>query len=171
MTYPIALGNKELLGYLKFRPQLCGHVLQIDCGNGKFEAVVMNSNFGGGLDLYDSLWEAAVPKRNKKMGEARCNVTLSKKNPFKTQGYRCYHGTDQTDNVYFRSVGLFNTNGKVVVGAQFNGRNGTLSENGYFTFYNFGTEEDLVTFFFEFGGSFSIYLKDCPAKPNNQKWS
>lgn len=171
VTYPIALGNKEKLDYLKFRPQLCGHVLEIDCGNGKFDAVIMNSNLGGGLDLYNSLWEVAVTNRNKKMDEARCNVTLSKKNPFKSPGYRCYFGSDQTDNLYFRSVGLFNTNGKVVVGAQFNGRNGTLSENGYFNFYNFGTDEDLVIFYFEFGETFSLYLKNCLAKLKNQKWS
>ncbi|CAF0901964.1 unnamed protein product [Brachionus calyciflorus] len=171
IKYPIALGNRETLDYLKFRPQLCGHVLEIDCGLGKFDAVIMNSNFGGGLELYESLWEAAVPKRNKKMNEARCNVTLSKKNPFTSTDYKCYHGTDQTDNVYFRSLGLFNTRGKVVVAAQMNGRNGTLTENGYFTFYNFGTEEDLVTFYFEFGGSYSVYLKDCPGNSKKQQWS
>jgi hypothetical protein len=55
VTNPVALGNIDSLGYLKFQPELCGQVLQVDCGNGPLNIIVSNSNLGGGLDLYAGL--------------------------------------------------------------------------------------------------------------------
>ena len=55
--YPFALGNIESLGHLKFKPDLCGHILNIDCGHGPLDIIITNSNYGGGLDLYSqSTW-------------------------------------------------------------------------------------------------------------------
>jgi hypothetical protein len=45
------------LGYLKFKPDLCGHVLTINCGHGDLDIIITNSNYGGGMDLYSqSTW-------------------------------------------------------------------------------------------------------------------
>lgn len=172
VSYAVALGNRETLDYLKFRPQMCGHILTIDCGHGKIDVIVMNSLYGGGLSLYETAWMMAT--KNKPIDEfdsVRCSVQMSRRNPFKSGGYRCFHATDETDNKYYRSVGLFNTNGRVVVGATHRGRNGTAIENGYFAFYNFGNEDDFITFHFEFGGSHIVYLKDCPKNLHKQKWT
>ncbi len=61
MYYPFALGSIPELDYLKFRPDLCGHVVQIDCGHGPLDIVVTNSNYGGGMDLYaQATWPVAT---------------------------------------------------------------------------------------------------------------
>ena len=55
--YPIALGDMASLGHLKFQPDLCGHILNIDCGHGPIDIIITNSNLGRGLDLYSrSTW-------------------------------------------------------------------------------------------------------------------
>ena len=54
ITKPFALGDLPELGYLKFRPDLCGHVLNINCGFGPLDIIITNSNYGGGIDLYSS---------------------------------------------------------------------------------------------------------------------
>ena len=69
---PVALGDIASLGYLKFRPDLCGHILRVDCGNGPLNIIVTNSNLGGGLDLYASSWSIAT--NNKPPGETKCSV-------------------------------------------------------------------------------------------------
>ena len=61
VVYPLALGDVAELRELKFNPDLCGHVLQIDCGNGPLDVIITNSNLGGGLDLYsESTWPKAT---------------------------------------------------------------------------------------------------------------
>jgi hypothetical protein len=56
--YPFALEDIGELGDLQFRPDLCGHVLNIQCGDGpNLDIIVTNSNQGGGIDLYSkSTW-------------------------------------------------------------------------------------------------------------------
>ena len=52
-----ALGDIDSLKHLKFTPDLCGHILRINCGNGPLDIIITNSNLGGGLDLYSrSTW-------------------------------------------------------------------------------------------------------------------
>ena len=61
-------------------PDLCGHILRIDCGNGPLDIIVTNSNLGGGLDLYStSTWPKAT--NNQPPGEAHCSVQLTNINP------------------------------------------------------------------------------------------
>lgn len=56
-NYPFALGNIGSLEHLKFKPDLCGHILTINCGRGPLDVIIVNSNLGGGLDLYSrSTW-------------------------------------------------------------------------------------------------------------------
>jgi hypothetical protein len=54
---PVALGNIESLKYLKFHPELCGQILEVNCGYGSLNIIITNSNYGGGLDLYASTWD------------------------------------------------------------------------------------------------------------------
>jgi hypothetical protein len=57
VNYPFALGSIDALAHLKFKPDLCGHVLSINCGYGSLDIIITNSNYGGGLDLYSqSTW-------------------------------------------------------------------------------------------------------------------
>ncbi|RNA10692.1 SCP-like extracellular [Brachionus plicatilis] len=170
VTLPVALGNIESLGHLKFDPKYCGHVFEIDCGNGKLDIIVTNSNLGGGLDLYASSWGLAT--NNKPPGQTYCNVKLSNRNTFRNSGYQCYHATGETNNNYYRNVGLFNTNDKLVVSAKYRGVNGAhRGNNGYWAFDGWGTGNDRVTFYFEDGTSHSVYLRDCKDGSKKQFWS
>ena len=56
VRYAVALGNVPALGNLKYTNSMCGHILTVNCGNGDVDIIVMNSNLGGGLDLYGSTW-------------------------------------------------------------------------------------------------------------------
>ena len=56
VSYAVALGNVPALGNLKYTNSMCGHILTVNCGNGDVDIIVMNSNLGGGLDLYGSTW-------------------------------------------------------------------------------------------------------------------
>ncbi|CAF0937648.1 unnamed protein product [Adineta ricciae] len=84
---PVALGNIESLKDLKFRPQLCGHVLNVDCGHGSLDIIVTNSNLGGGLDLYGSTWDKLT--NHKPPGITSCKVRLTDRNAFNFHGPRC----------------------------------------------------------------------------------
>ncbi len=84
ITFFICLGQiieiRSKLTILYFFQELCGHVLQIDCGHGSLEIIVTNSNYGGGLDLYsETTWPQAT--NNQPPGEARCSVVLTGRNP------------------------------------------------------------------------------------------
>ena len=56
VRHAVALGNVPALGNLKYTNSMCGHILTVNCGNGDVDIIVMNSNLGGGLDLYGSTW-------------------------------------------------------------------------------------------------------------------
>jgi len=76
VTNPFALGDVGELGDLKFRPELCGHVFQINCGHGPLNIIVTNSNLGGGLDLYSQTsWPKATA--NAPPGDKFINVLRS----------------------------------------------------------------------------------------------
>lgn len=170
VSYPVALGDISALGSLRFKSDLCGHILNIDCGNGAVDIVVTNSNLGGGLDLYASTWKKATGY--KPPGRTSCSVKLTSKNPFKTSGYKCYHSTGETQNQYYRNVGLLNTNERVVSRATFNGREGAhRGANPYYAFDGYGTSNDYVTFYFTDGGNYRVQLKDCLDGSKKQYWS
>lgn len=89
VQYPVALGTIDSLKHLKFRPELCGRVLQIDCGKGLLDMVMMNSNYGGRLDLYASTWKKLI--NNMPPGVTACSAQLSSRNPFSFYTPRCYY--------------------------------------------------------------------------------
>ena len=170
VNLPVALGNVDSLAHLKFDPKYCGHVLRIDCGNGPQDIIVTNSNLGGGLDLYGSSW--ALATNNKPPGETRCSVLLTKRNMFTTNNYECYHATGEVNNNYYRNVGLFNTNDKLVVAAQFKGINGQhRGSNGYWAFDGLGYGYDTVKFIFNDGSSHSVLLRECKDGSRKKYWS
>lgn len=170
IRYPVALGNIEALGHLKFRPDLCGHVLSVDCGNGVIEIIITNSNLGGGLDLYGSTWDRATGR--KPPGITNCKVQLTNKNAFNFNGPRCYHATGEVNNPYYRNVGLLNTGGKIVSSALLNGIHGShRGNNPYYAFDGLANPDQLVTFYFEDGSSYSVALRDCLNGNNKQFWS
>ncbi|CAF1508701.1 unnamed protein product [Adineta ricciae] len=139
---PVALGNIESLKNLKFRPELCGHVLNVDCGHGSLDIIVTNSNLGGGLDLYGSTWDKLT--NHKPPGITSCK----------------------------RNIGLLNTNGRIVVKATIDGRSGVHhGDNSYYAFTH-GPIYDYkkVIFAFEDGGTHSVFLRDCVKQRNQQTW-
>lgn len=167
--YPVALGNIDSLGGIKFKGNLCEHVLQIDCGKGKLNITVINSNLGGGLDLYSSSWSKAT--NNLPPGQQYCSVQLTSLNSLTSNNPKCYHATDETKNQYYRSVGLLNTGGKLVIKATFKGKNGANNgQDFYYSFSDPGTETDKVTFFFNDGTVYSVPLGDCISNPKYQIW-
>ena len=167
---PVALGNIDSLSYLKFDPKFCGHILRINCGNGDLDIIVTNSNLGGGLDLYASTWSKATG--NLPPGITQCSVQLTSRNLFNTDGYRCFHATGETNNAYYRNVGLLNTNGRLVTGAQFKGIWGQhRGPNPYWAFDGQGSNNDKVTFYFEDGGSFLVPLSSCASGADKKVWN
>ncbi len=80
VRFPVALGDIPQLNSLKFTPDLCGHIISINCGNGDLDIIVTNSNLGGGLDLYGSTWDRATSF--KPPGETKCSAKLQSKSIF-----------------------------------------------------------------------------------------
>lgn len=169
-VYPVALGNIDALGNLKFAPNLCGHILSVNCGNGAVNVIVSNSNLGGGLDLYSSSWNKAT--NYKPPGQQYCSVQLTSQNIFTFSGYVCYHATGETTNAYYRNVGLFNIQDKLIVSATYNGINGAAqSSSPYFAFNGYGTGNMKVEFRFADGSTYSVALSDCKDGSKKQTWS
>jgi hypothetical protein len=140
---PVALGNIESLEYLKFHPELCGQILEVNCGYGSLDIIITNSNYGGGLDLYASTWD--ILTNQKPPGETSCSVALTSRNAFNLDEPRCFYkpGTDN-NNPYYHNVGLLNTNGRLVVSATIDNRRGEhRGDNPYYAF-DFGPI-DMVT--------------------------
>ncbi|CAF1527215.1 unnamed protein product [Rotaria sordida] len=169
---PVALGDIGTLQQLKFRPDLCGHVLKVDCGNGPLDIVITNSNYGGGLDLYGSTWSKLT--NNKPPGQTYCSVQLTSRNAFSFQEPRCYYkpGTDY-NNPYYHNVGLLNTGGRIVRGASIDNRAGQhRGDNPYYAF-DFGPIDGnkQVVFTFEDGTTSSVFLRDCTYQGSEQMWS
>ena len=121
VTKPFALGDRPELGYLKFKPDLCGHVLTINCGHGDLDIIITNSNYGGGMDLYSqSTWyllfyiliqiidllllsskdqlrlmnvsqNRPVATSNAPPGQVWCSVQLTNKNPLTGGSNQCFY--------------------------------------------------------------------------------
>ncbi len=83
-VYPVALGDISSLGELQFNPDLCGHILELDCGNGTINIIVADKNPGGSLDLHLTAWNKATNSRS--LGIVQCTIRLTDLNPFKTEG-------------------------------------------------------------------------------------
>ena len=169
MLTPVALGDISSLGYLKFSPDLCGHILQINCGNGNLNIIITDSNLGGGLDLYASSWNKAT--KNLSPGITYCTVQLTSLNPISNSGPVCYYigGT----NPYYQNVALFNIDSKITIGATLNGVSGShAGANPYYAFNVYATPNDQVKFYFNDGNSTSVYLRDCVVGTSaKQSWS
>lgn len=172
VTNPVALGSIESLQHLKFKPELCGQILQVDCGNGPLNIIVTNSNYGGGLDLYASTWDRLT--NNKPPGETSCSVQLTSLNAFNFDGPRCFYkpGTD-FGNAYYHNVGLLNTNGRKVIRATIDDRSGEHRGDNPSHAFDFGPIDGNkeIRFTFDDGNTYSVYLRDCEYQQNEQYWS
>ena len=168
--YPVALGDIQSLGYLKFQPDLCGHILEIDCGKGSLKIIVTNSNLGGGLDLYASTWAKATG--NLPPGQTRCSVQISSQNAFGFSQPKCFHATGETNNAYYHNVGLLNVGSQVVTKAILNGVLGShRGANPYYSFDIKAAPTDTVTFYFSNGSAFVQTLGNCQDGTNKKYWS
>lgn len=169
---PVALGNIPALQYLAYRPGMCGHVLSVDCGHGPVEIIVSNANLGGGLDLYQSSWNAATD--GEPPGQEWCSVELTDNNIFNFDSPVCYYQpTSEKYNDYCHILGIFNTGGRIAQSATLDNQSGSFNGIGpYFAFY-FGpvSQEATVVFTFEDGSSHSVTLKDCIREDNRHIWS
>jgi PAN domain len=169
---PVALGDIASLQNLKFRPELCGQVLQVDCGHGPLNIIITNSNYGGGLDLYASTWDKLT--NHASPGQTHCKVQLTSLNAFNFDGARCFYkpGTD-FNNAYYHNVGLLNTKGRKVIKATIDDRAGEhRGDNPYYAF-NFGPIDGnkQVIFTLDDGTTQTVYLRDCEYQQNEQYWS
>jgi len=168
-AYPVALGDISSLGNLRFTSKLCGHILSVNCGGSTVNVIITNSNLGGGLDLYLSSWNKATNYASP--GVTSCSVQMTSKNIFTTDGYVCYFATGETNNQYYRNVGLLNTKDKIVTSAKYNGINGRLQTNApYFEFNGQGDASMPVVFTFSDGSTHSVPLNQCKNGANKQMW-
>jgi len=169
-TNPVALGNINSLQSIKFQGNLCGHVLQVNCGKGILNIIVSNSNLGGGLDLYASSWNKATNYLSP--GQQYCSIQFTSQNSLTSSAPKCYFADGETTNQYYRSVGLLNTGGKIVKSATFNGVNGANNgQDFYYNFNVFGTSKDQVNFYFQDGSSYSVAIGNCLSGAKKQMWS
>ena len=119
---PVALGDIAALGYLEYNPDLCGHILKVNCGHGDMDIIVTNSNLGGGLDLYTSSWGKAT--NNLPSGITYCSVQLTSKNPILNAGPVCYYIQNEGNNMYYHNVAVFNVGSRIATRAVLKGKNG-----------------------------------------------
>jgi hypothetical protein len=171
VSRPVALGDIASLQSLRFNPDLCGHILTIDCGNGPLDIIVTNSNLGGGLDLYASTWSIAT--NNKPPGQTSCSVQLTSRNPLTNSNSPvCYHATGEVNNEYYHNVGLLNVGSRITTGATLNGVQGAhRGANPYYAFDGSASGNDQVVFRFQDGTTHSVFLRDCLSGAQKHMWS
>jgi hypothetical protein len=167
----VALGTIDSLRELKFNANFCGHVLRINCGHGDVDIIVIDLNLGGGLDLYGSTWNKVT--NNAQPGVFYCHVELTGLNMFKSSEPVCYYSTGETDNAWYRSVGLLNTAGRRVVSAVLD--NGVVGQpdrsSPYFAFHGKSNADQRVSFAFDDGSSYQVAFSDCRDGSQKQYWS
>lgn len=171
VRYPVALGNLNELGNLKFTPEFCGHVLTVDCGHGELDIIINNSNYGGGLDLYGSSWDVLTNRQPP--GVTSCSLRLSTRNAISGAANVCYYkpGTGN-GNRWYHNVGLLNTNGKLVTRAVIGNKVGShRGDNPYFAFDGEVDDSEFVIFSFSDGSSNSVRLSNCIHLNDEQLWS
>lgn len=162
----VALGFQPELGSLAFKPGLCGKVLDIDCGHGNVQAVVVSTCGGNscGVDMIGRTWRKAT--NNQSPGIVQCKVSLTDVNPLNEHSMVCYHRPNSDiSNLYFTIVGVINTNGRVATSATLAGIQGSRENDACFTFnaqgkplFNNGAD---AVFRFEDGGTVQFRLGDC----------
>ena len=81
---PLALGEIPELGELRWDPNFCGHIVEVNCGHGPLNIIVTDLNVGGGLDLYTSSWKKVT--KSMPPGVTYCSIMLSKLSAFKSKG-------------------------------------------------------------------------------------
>lgn len=170
-VYPVALGDISSLRHLKFRPELCGHILTADCGHGAIDIIVTNSNLGGGLDLYASTWKRLT--NNLPPGKTKCSVKLSSRNPMSVAAYSCYYkpGTDHGKR-WYHNIGLLNTYDKIVTKATIGKKVGKhQGSNPFFAFNGEVDDHDRVTFTMNDGSTKSFRIANCIYVRKEKKWS
>lgn len=160
----VAVCHESELGPLIYKPGLCGKVLDIDCGHGHVQAVVVSTGTKCGVDMIGRTWRKAT--NNKPPGVVRCKVALTGINPLNEHPMVCYHrpGSD-VSNPWHTIVGVINTNGKIATSAKLAGIQGTRGNDACFVFSGKGKplfkKDAVVTFKFEDGGSVQFKLGDC----------
>ena len=173
VTDALALGQATSLGNLIWRQGLCGQVLKVDCGRGStVNAVVASTcNLGSatcGVDLIGKTWRTVTS--NQSPGTAQCKVSLTNINPMQGSSPLCfYRPSSPTNNAYYASLGVFNTNGRIPSSATLAGVQGQKdSGDSYFTFNSGGsfTSGAAVRFNFGDGSSASFQLSSCSAGGN-----
>ncbi|CAF1421099.1 unnamed protein product [Adineta ricciae] len=173
ISHPIAIGDIESLKYFKYRPELCGHVLQLDCGNGPLDVIVVNSNLGQGLDLYASTWNRLT--NHMSPGITQCSIQLSARKAFDFDGPRCFHrpGSDSSHNEYYRCIGLLNTGGQIVISATIDDHRGKYMQSSPYFEFTYGQKIDgnkQIVFNLADGTTHKVYLRDCENQYNQQLW-
>ncbi|UJR11941.1 hypothetical protein I4U23_016119 [Adineta vaga] len=102
-------------------------------------------------------------------------VHLSVRNLFSYDGPRCCYKPDSNlHELYYRNVGLFNTNGRIVRNATIDHHRGRHDGgNSYFAF-NFGGQiisvDKQVVFTFQDGNTHTVRLRDCQYPNGKQFW-
>ena len=97
---------------------------------------------------------------------------LTDMNILNLNGPRCYYATGEINNAYYHNVGLLNTGGRIVKSATLKGATGAhRGANPYYAFDVVAYGDDQVTFYYEDGGSHTVYLRDCVDGTNKQMWS
>jgi hypothetical protein len=170
VTNALALGQATSLGYLAWRQGLCGQVLSVNCGNGAVNTVVASTcNLGStscGVDLIGNTWRTSTA--NQSPGTRLCQVALTNINPIQGSAPLCfYRPNSPIGSLYYASLGVFNTNGRIPSSASLGSIQGTVdSGDSYFTFNGPFNSGLTVTFTFNDGSTTSFPLSNCQSGGN-----
>eukprot|EP00122_Pirum_gemmata_P003021 Pgem_evm1s2731 len=169
----VAIGQIEALGALKTRGPstkhhmipnpICGQVYKINCGGPDVLAVVASTcNLGNddcGVDMIGRTWAKAT--NNKPPGETSCSVTLTTTNAM-PGGKKCFYRPDSgSPTQYYFSLGVFNTNGKLVQGLEIGGVHGKPNGSSMYWDFNGNINSNTINISYEDGSTSTFDKSEC----------
>lgn len=177
----VAIGEKPPVGLLnaQISNNLCGQVLSINCGGETAKAVVASvCNKGSatcGVDLIRATWDKVTG--DQPPGITYCAVELTGDSLMSIDSPKCFfRPSGEYGNLWYASVGLFNTGGKLPASATLNGISGTFNgDSSYFDFsgnigpHKSGTADFVVSF--TDGSSFTTPYSECIFDSEAYIWS
>jgi len=183
VQHAVAIGDAHANGLLSAQSahQLCGQVVSVNCGGEPVEAVVASiCNQGAhncGVDLIRKSWDVATGGMAPGIYD-QCTMSLESTLPMSSGDVQCFfRPSSQYGNLWYASVGLFNTGGRLPASATLNGHQGTFNgaASSYFDFggdigAHAGSSVPLVVQFTD-GTSLSMAYGECQWVGQAYIWS
>lgn len=142
VEHAVAIGDAAANGLLTAQSSnnLCGQVVSVSCGGTPVRAVIAsicNKGAGNcGVDLIRKSWHIATRGAPPGIYDD-CTMALEDTLPMAADAVRCFfRPSGEYGNLWYTSVGVFNTGGRLPASATLNGVSGTF--NGDSAYFDFG---------------------------------